>query len=178
MSAGRVHAQASVLLAGGFFVGTLFTRDVTDIEYAIGALIGTILTPDLDVDKGFIGDEYIRRRFGQIAYRIWRGGWHFYRRSVKHGSELSHFPVLGTVFRLVYIFLFAVILPMVVVNFFTPVNFQSEITWWVWQTLPRWKIIVGLMASDFHHYCMDIATTNDKFNLGSLLARKTNYKRR
>lgn len=177
MSTGKVHTQASLMMSAGFLVGTLFTRDVSDVEYAIGALVGTILTPDLDVDKGFVGDAYVKARFGNVAYRLWRACWHFYRRSVKHGSELSHFPVLGTLFRLAYLFFFSIILPTYALAIFFPIDPTTEIFWWYNLVMSHPKIIIGLMASDAHHYVMDIATVDSKFNLESLLRRKTNFRR-
>lgn len=178
MSKGKVHTQASLIMSASFAIGTLFTRNPSDIEYALGALIGTVLTPDLDVDKGFVGDEYVKARFGKAAYHVWRACWHFYRRSVKHGSELSHFPVLGTLFRLAYLFFFSIVIPTYALAIFFPIDPTQEIFWWYNQVMSRPKIIVGLMASDAHHYFMDVATVDNKFNLESLLRFKTNFKRR
>lgn len=178
MSSGKVHTVASLLMSGGFLTGTLFTRDLTDVDYAVGALVGTVLTPDLDVDKGFVGDLYVKQRFGFVAYKVWRGIWHFYRRSVKHGSELSHFPVLGTVFRLAYLFFFAIVIPSVLLSVLFGVDAEAEIAWWAGVMREHWKVVVGLMAADTHHYIMDIATANDKFSLESLLSRRTNFKRK
>lgn len=178
MSSGKVHAQASLILSGGFFLGTFTTGNVADIEYSMGALLGIVLTPDLDVDAGSEVDKYIKRRFGHIPYWIWERCWHFYRRSVKHGSELSHFPVVGTFFRLAYLFFFAFILPYAVLDIFFPVNWEVELSWWIGLVANHWRIVVGLASSDFHHYVMDIATVNGRFNLESLLRRKTNFKRR
>jgi uncharacterized metal-binding protein len=178
MSAGKVHVQASVLMAAGFFVGTLFTRDVSDIEYSIGAMVGALITPDLDVDKAYIGDKYILKRFGKVPHSVWRACWHFYRRSIKHGSELSHFPVVGTVFRLAYLFFFAIVLPSYLMAFFFGIDPAAEVAWWFGKVCQHWKIVVGLTASDTHHYFMDIATVQDTFSLESLLRRKTNFKRK
>lgn len=165
-------------MSAGFTLGTFTTGEPSDIEYALGAFIGTTLTPDLDVDKGFVGDAYVLKRFGKIPYKVWRGIWHFYRRSVKHGSELSHFPVVGTLFRLAYLFFFAVVLPNYFLSIFFPLNPEWEIAWWFGNLCQHWKVVVGLMASDTHHYMMDIATRNDTFSLESLLRGKTNFKRR
>ena len=181
MSKGIVHVQASVILAGAFAI-------MSEPEYAIGALLGTILSPDLDVDKAFIGDKIVRKTFqrkswgkwgiltGTIAHGLWRQCWHFYRKSIKHGSELSHFPVISTLGRIAYLFLFCVIIPSLVLSWFG-FDFLYEVQWYFGILCRFWKVVVGLMGSDFIHYVLDIATVNDSFNVNSLLGAKTRGRR-
>ena len=169
MSKGIVHVQASVILAGAFGI-------MGEPEYAIGAFLGTILSPDLDVDKSFIGDKFILQRLGAIPHRAWRTCWHFYRKSIKHGSELSHFPIISTLGRIAYLFLFCVIIPYMVLSYFG-FDFWYEVNWWFGILCQRWKVVLGLMGSDFIHYALDIATVNDTFNLNSLLSAKTKGRR-
>jgi len=159
MSAGCVHQKASVILAGGFLLGSLVFGP--GIEYAAGALIGIMLTPDLDVDNGYIGNKIIRNKLGHWVEKGWDMLWHFYRRSLKHGSELSHFPVVSTLFRLAYLFFFLIVIPYVVLVIFIPdkLNIRLEFQWWINLILSHYELILGLIGSDLIHWTLDVSTT-------------------
>lgn len=168
MSSGKVHTLASVALATGFTVAALSTYDMDSMQYAAGAVVGIFIQPDCDVDKGFIAYSYIRKRLGDWAEFIWDRIWYMYRRSVKHGSELSHFPVISTLGRLAYFFLFCVVIPNFVLSFFG-LNFSEEVAWWFGKVCQYWRVVVGLMGADFVHWFLDIATVKGQFSLSSLL---------
>jgi Uncharacterized metal-binding protein len=174
VSSGKVHAISSVVLAGGFLAGGLILKDPSCFEYAAGSLAGILLSPDLDVDAKNLSYKFFRKYKTET---LWSALWHFYRKSIKHGSELSHFPVVSTLGRLAYIFLFCITLPNLLLSF-VGWNFREETQWWYWQTLTHWKLWLGLAGSDFIHYVLDIATVQDKFNINSLFSGKTNFKRR
>jgi uncharacterized metal-binding protein len=174
MSSGKVHAAASIALAGGFLIGGAILKDPSCFEYAAGSLAGVLLSPDLDVDAKNLSYKFFRKYKTET---LWSALWHFYRRSIKHGSELSHFPIVGTLGRIVYMFLFCVILPNVVLSWIGW-NFWQETSWWSSLILSHWKVALGLMGADFIHYILDIATVQDKLNINSLFSGKTAYKRR
>jgi uncharacterized metal-binding protein len=159
VSAGCVHQKASLALAGGFLLGSLAFGP--GIEYAAGALVGIMLTPDLDVDKGYIGNKIIRNRMGWLAEKAWDGLWYFYRKSLKHGSELSHFPVVSTLFRLGYLFFFLIVIPYVILALVLPGawNIGSELMWWIELGVRHYRVILGLMGSDLIHWALDVLTT-------------------
>jgi uncharacterized metal-binding protein len=164
VSAGCVHQKASLALAGGFLLGSLVFGP--GIEYAAGALVGIMVMPDLDVDAGNISNKIIRHKLGRNGLGRWveKGWdmlWYFYRKSLKHGSELSHFPVISTLFRLAYLFLFLLVIPYSVVELVAPGawNIWSELHWWLMLIVDHYKIILGLMGSDFIHWGLDILTT-------------------
>jgi len=161
MSAGHVHQKASVFLSLGFMVTCILTLDVTNVLYSIGSLIGIILTPDLDVDNGFIGNTIIRKRVGYFAEYIWDGVWYLYRRSLKHGSPLSHFPVISTLGRIFYIFFIFIVLPHSLFSFlFSPSWDLQYVLNWYWESImSNTKIIFGLMCSDIIHWALDVCTT-------------------
>lgn len=165
MSSGKVHNQASAALAGGFLLYGIITRDPACIEYAAGALAGTLLSPDLDVDAKNLSYKFFRKYKTET---LWSALWHFYRRSIKHGSELSHFPVISTLGRLAYMFFFLVIIPNYILSLFGW-NFEQETLWWANFAIAHWKFTVGLMGIDFIHWFLDIATSDGHFNLDSLL---------
>lgn len=152
------------MLAGGFIIHSLVIDthgiDYATIEYAIGALVGILLTPDLDVDNGYIGNQIIRDRVGWIADKIWDGLWYFYRKSIKHGSELSHLPILSTIGRLAYLYLFVLVIPYAIFELvFHWWSMGSELYWWNHQLVEHYRIIIGLMGSDLIHWALDILTT-------------------
>lgn len=174
MSNGKVHATASIILAGGFLIGGAVLRDPSCFEYAAGSLAGVLLSPDLDVDSRNLSYKFMRRFKTET---LWSALWHYYRGSIKHGSPLSHLPVLGTLGRIAYMFLFCVILPNVALSY-VGWDFWQETSWWAALTMTHWKFWLGLMGSDFIHYILDVATVQDKFNINSLFSGKTAYKRR
>lgn len=169
MSSGRVHTLSAITLATGFAVGALATYDMDSMQYAYGALAGILVSPDCDVDKGFVAYGYIRQRLGDWAEFVWDRVWYMYRRSIKHGSELSHFPVVSTLGRLAYLFLFAVIIPYLILDIVFPIDLGYELSWWFGKICQYWRIVVGLASIDFIHWFLDIATVKGQFNLRSLL---------
>lgn len=160
MSAGCVHKKASVLLASGFIISSS-VYGINGIEYAVGSLLGILLTPDLDVDAGNISNQIIRSRLGSWAEKGWDMLWYFYRRSIKHGSELSHAPVISTVFRLAYLFLFLLVVPYLILAVVLPGawNVEIELRWWYTKIVEYHKVVFGLMGSDLIHWGLDILTT-------------------
>jgi uncharacterized metal-binding protein len=158
MSAGCVHTKGSVILAAGFAVGSLAFG--SGVEYAIGALAGIPLSPDLDVDNGFFMDRIIRERLGAGAEKVWDAFWYPYRASLKHGGPLSHFPVIGTIGRLAYLYFFLLVVPYVAASVLYPGAWDIgyELRWWMDQISGHWKVIIGLMGSDFIHWGLDVMT--------------------
>lgn len=164
MSSGTVHTKASLLLTGGFLFTAVWALDPSLIQYAVGSLIGVLITPDLDVDRGFSGDRYIRQRVGKPVAWVWDRVWHFYRRSLKHGGELSHFPIISTLGRIVYLYFLLIVVPHVVTYLiFSPQWDIRYVLGWYWEKLwVGWRVIFGLMGADTIHYFLDILTTNHK----------------
>ena len=162
MSAGCVHQKASMALAGGFLLVSLVFGP--GHEYVAGALLGIMLTPDLDVDNGYIGNVIIRERLGKLgglANKAWDGLWYFYRKSLKHGSELSHFPIISTIFRLGYLYLFLIVIPYIILAVAIPGawSIQSELAWWLALSAKHYRLILALKGSDLIHWTLDILTT-------------------
>lgn len=164
MSAGTVHRKASIILAVALILQGLLMLDFGGVYRAIGSLLGIVATPDWDVDAGMIMDKTIRNKMGWFAEYLWDGFLYWYRKSLKHGSPLSHFPVVGTMGRILYSFLLIIIIPHAVVYIiFSPSwDFMFVISWYWKQIMERENITYGLMASDFIHWGLDIATTEHK----------------
>lgn len=159
MSAGIVHTKASLMLAGTLGIAAVVRQSPLELWYAVGALVGVMVTPDCDVDNGTIHGKYLRQRLGRAAEFVWDAVWFMYRRSLKHGGELSHFPIISTLGRVVYLYFFVIVLPTVVLSTLFQLDVVSELRWWANQIIHHWRVVVGLMCSDLIHWVLDILTT-------------------
>ncbi len=105
MSSGQHHAGMTKGIASGIGLGAISSYFLSPIEIsfmAIGCLFGLFLSPDADVDGGYIGFWYIRKLFGKPGEFLWSILWTPYQRALKHRSFWSHTPIIGTVVRLLY----------------------------------------------------------------------------
>jgi uncharacterized metal-binding protein len=145
-------------MAVEYTIYSAISLDPTNFEYAIGSLLGVVLHPDLDVNHGRTHSTRYIRKLGLVPSLGWTVVWYPYRKSIKHGSHLSHLPVLGTVGRLVYLFLFAVAIPYLVIAPVLHLNLQQELEWWFRQPFIHYKLVLGLMSADFIHWVLDVST--------------------
>lgn len=104
MSSGATHAGVSLFIGTASITTGFLTQNPDFFAVGAGALSGVLLTPDLDVDNGNISYWFVGKFLGRPGRFIWTLWWSAYARAIKHRSGLSHFPVLGTVLRLIYIF--------------------------------------------------------------------------
>lgn len=157
MSAGKVHTQASIILAGSFLLTGAG-------EPAIGALIGILISPDLDVDNGFTADTYIRNQFGRALEFVWDIVWWPYRKLFKHGSFASHFPIVGTLGRLVYLFVVGLLVPYFILSLVIPGAWSvaAELNWWWERISAHPRLFIGLAGADLIHWALDVSTTEHK----------------
>lgn len=167
MSAGTVHFKASLLMSGGFLLCTILSWNIQLLPLVGGAVTGMYLTPDLDVDNGFYTDQLIRKYIGAWAEWIWKQYWYPYRRSLKHGGPLSHFPPLGTLGRVAYVYITLIALPCLLLYFIYRLDgygwdVWGELIWWWNWIFSHWKFILGLITTDTIHYFLDILTTDHK----------------
>jgi len=104
MSTGREHSASTLGLLLGLGVGYPLGYFIDPIQAPIvvagSALSGFLVGSDLDVDTGNISNHYIRKAFGTDL--LWNVFWRPYRMGKKHRG-LSHVPILGTLFRILYI---------------------------------------------------------------------------
>jgi uncharacterized metal-binding protein len=162
MSSGRVHAKASLILAAGFSIGALISQDARLLRCASGALIGIFIAPDLDLTNGgIVAGNLIRQKVGWAGQRAWKLFWVSYSNSLKHGSWLSHFPLLSTFVRLAYIYFWSVVLFYALSLALLPLGYYYEIKyeliWWVGVFLEP-MFFYGLASSDTIHFFLDILT--------------------
>ena len=132
MASGRSHSIASLTAATCFAVTAIYTVNPALLWTAAGAFVGVALTPDLDHDDGTLS-EYFMRGISDKLQRVWWAYWCPYRKLISHRSFFSHFPIVGTIIRVMYLF------------------------WWLYlagHPLPP-AFINGLVAVDFLHWSMD-----------------------
>ena len=134
MPSGRVHSAVTLT--------TAVLLSCYDPVMAAGALSGIILSPDLDVDTGFIGFGKLRsvRFIGGPAAFVWEWFWKPYAVTFAHRSTTSHGLIISTAIRICYL-----AIPFFVANI------------WVEMTIPAWlgRAIIGLIIVDCLHILMD-----------------------
>lgn len=105
-----------------------------------GILTGLIVSPDLDLDNGFIGFAHIRR-VNRVVSLLWRGFWYPYAKVIKHRNYISHSIFFGTVARVAYM-----AIPLLILNYHgVEMQFPSWAGAW----------FVGLCLSDALHIILD-----------------------
>ncbi|MEB3357821.1 MAG: metal-binding protein [Synechococcales bacterium] len=156
MPSGRTHDRITLWSLPAVVVLSLLRTRSGGLTLAIAAgfLFGALmLGPDLDTRS--------------IHYKRWgvfRWIWIPYRGSMKHRSPLSHWPIVGTVVRVTYVLVWALLL---VLGSLSLVNeaFQLGWTWdemghMVSQSLTThrslvWMLVVGLELGALSHYLAD-----------------------
>lgn len=118
MPNGRTHAAATVITASA--------AAFVDPYIAAGCLAGVFIHPDLDQAETRKG--------------IWYGYWKLYGRLFPHRG-ISHWPMIGTMTRILYL-----AVPIFIFSWVTGYTFD----------LPAFKVIFGLMVADAVHAGMDI----------------------
>lgn len=144
MPSGKVHSSCSAILAVPVFIAGTMLGDVwAGSAAALGCLCGILLTPDLD-QEGISSSEYWIIKYTLGLGFLWTMIWFPYALCCKHRSTVSHFPVLGTTVRLLYL---SAIIGVIL-------YFVGTIPQWNW-ILILWGI-AGLLVSDTAHYIMDV----------------------
>jgi uncharacterized metal-binding protein len=140
MPDGREHsAITTLLIIESAPLLYAFLPDVI-LPVLVGEAITFLVNPDLDVDNGSISMKFIQNILGPIGAGIWKLYWRPYAILMPHRTFLSHFPVVSTFIRFLYI------------------------GWPIWLTWPDliWPtgfwVLAGASASDFHHWFIDMAS--------------------
>jgi uncharacterized metal-binding protein len=155
MPSGKVHAIATCVAAGTLSpVVYLAAQSIpAALAFAGGCMVGLVVTPDLDVRDRDTHSETIMRHARHCLGAIWNVLWWPYARLIpRHRHPLSHWPILGTVLRLVYLLMIPVFLWWGLgrlVSLPSPLPVLSNpLTWWA---------IGGLALVDVLHWGMDRA---------------------
>ena len=176
MPSGATHAKWSAVLAVPCFgAGYLLTRDpVVGGACAAGCLLGIPMTPDLD-QEGLSAAEHRIVKYTLGLGFLWAMVWYPYARICPHRGALSHWPLLGTAGRLLYLALYVGLLAAVGAYF----------DWWAWPqaSAPSWLspespgaraalwALVGLVVSDTAHWAADM-TESPARRAGRLASRR------
>lgn len=161
MSTGKQHAQATTALVFPVAVSSLFLLPHDPLSGAItgavGCLTGLIIDPDLDI-------ENITRSEWQMIKKLWIVGmlwvalWYPYARAIPHRSPLSHWPLLGTAGRVLYLLLLAKLAGAILG---VPVGILAIVQQPLFQV---W--FYGLAVADTVHFIMDVVSTKLKRVIG------------
>ncbi len=148
MASGKVHAACSVALGALSFGGVMGTLGDAKIgaACALGCLAGIFLTPDLDQETRSRSEGILIRASLGLGYG-WLVLWYPYAKLIKHRSPLSHFPIVGTLGRLLYLALWGCIPAYLGFHFRSPPP-------QIWLLL-EWAV-AGLALSDLGHYIFDL----------------------
>jgi uncharacterized metal-binding protein len=145
MPDGRTHTTATIIWsAASLPAGIVCGQGWHSFAITAGAMVGLVLTPDLDIEKGSFSHYIIRRYFGLFSYWIWFIVWWPYAKVIAHRSPVSHFPVFSTALRVGYLLLLAT--PFIV---WSGIKIDEE----VMRTFSFF--FFGLACSDSLHITMD-----------------------
>ncbi|MDX9992711.1 MAG: DUF2227 family putative metal-binding protein [Anaerolineales bacterium] len=133
-------ATAGLLAVAGYFSDPTLLSNNQVIFLVSGCTSGVFLSPDLDVDNGYIGHYYLRRIWviGPILEKIWEIYWWPYAKLIAHRSWASHFPGISTAIRMFLVF-------------FPP--YLAFGTLFTWEFL--FYFWIGLTISDTYHSFAD-----------------------
>jgi uncharacterized metal-binding protein len=156
MPSGRVHSSSTVSLAvASFGLVFYYTHDPKiALAFSLGAASGVFLTPDLDIELQIASKIAISRTFGKVIGKLWYIFWWPYGKLLPHRSWISHFPVISTLIRLIYLFF----LPIFIILSTNTTQF-GEILDFLYNIR---HAIYGLVAADTLHFIMDIISTEIK----------------
>lgn len=150
MPSGRVHSSNTILtsalmLIGSIFADPMYLSNADVLSLVLGCLSGIVLSPDLDVNSGYIGLYYLKRIWiiGPLLSLLWWIFWLPYRWIIPHRSWLSHLPGVSTVLRE---------LVLIVPIYFTLSILRIPLQ-------PAWRFLglftIGLTISDTYHAYAD-----------------------
>lgn len=149
MPGGKVHTALTVATMSGVIAPYAIVQLNGDPWlYVAGCVTGLLITPDLDINNGNISDTFIRR-VSPVAQWLWRLFWTPYALILPHRSTFSHFPFIGTLLRIGYIFL---LLNLFSLLFFLILRmFNTAHPIWIW----NWSFFFGLAHVDIIHWWAD-----------------------
>jgi uncharacterized metal-binding protein len=146
MPSGKVHSSTTIVAAATTIEAVIIYEASRPIEvqslacFLLGLSVGLIMSPDLDLDKNI--------NFSRLGI-IWRLLWWPYTKAISHRSFVSHFPIISTIIRMLYIGL----VPAVIAFVLGLRIYNVQVYWMMFIGL------LGLMTSDIAHYYQDVTTS-------------------
>ena len=141
MPNGRRHTIASCVVGAASGAALILYSPEAAFWCTTGALAGILLTPDNDL-RGNITYHYVKKYAGLPAYFLWKLVWWCYG-FIPHRSPLSHAPVLSTIIRLLYLWLWIL-----------PIWYYLQLPWPTFSVNAGWWLI-GLGLADIAHGWLD-----------------------
>lgn len=101
MSSGKVHRRFNNIFTVGATGGALvFGGLEAALPVFVGCVAGTAITPDYDLNANLPSSLLTKL---PIISTIWKGMWRPYQELLGHRSFFSHFPIVGTTGRILYL---------------------------------------------------------------------------
>lgn len=168
MASGKTHSKVSTITGIVICSSAILQPSQWVNILAIGAscsLLGQFISPDWDVDNGYIGHTHAKK-FGYIFYTFYRKLIRPYQLCFKHRSFFSHFPVISSVIRIVYLAFPPVILLFMDDDwkyYIAPALLRSSImsipiALFLYNFVPEDMLIlmsIGIIISDTMHWIFD-----------------------
>ena len=163
MPSGQVHRKATLALAPiagltAAYVAGMFGQQTglpdglrAGLACVLGVLMTLAVSPDLDLLESSFNSKMRHKK----KFLPWWILWYPYSISIPHRHPLSHFPLLGTFIRLIYL-LSVVCLGVAILLFFDVIS----VDFLLYIIPPRWAIlwlVTGMAVSDIAHWFMDIS---------------------
>ncbi len=156
MASGENHVKATALIAlpAGVLAALSGAGWLAGAACSLGCLSGIILSPDLDVEHRTRSEYLVYRYMGRFLGAAWFAFWWPYARLIPHRHPLSHWPVMGTLGRILYIYFaggalwFAAAWMIRGRGVWMPLGDWLESIYFIWG-------ILGLGLADALHFLMD-----------------------
>ena len=156
MADGRTHGTVTAILAtAGGLLGTALTGNLAAAAVAAaGCLFGLVCDPDLDQPGITQAEGRLLRKMWVLGV-VWFAVWYPYGKAIPHRHPLSHWPIVGTVGRLLYLSLVGLLIYWVIGGL------SPDAAHWVALQVGRipgefirW-FVFGLAVSDTAHWLFD-----------------------
>jgi len=162
-SDGELHARITVILAPLCFLAGLILFDIdTAWLVFIGCMFGLVCGPDLDL-RGISFNESIWFAIPLVGWLLgftWQIVWYPYA-YFSHHRGASHWPIIGTGMRLVYLY----VASCIILTFINVAGGQCFPETWIqlkFISISDWMVpaAIGLAVSDLGHIGRDIITSD------------------
>lgn len=151
MPSGVVHRKVTYALAvGAGIVTTAIAGPVEGVAIAAGVTATVAVHPDLDI----VDATWRSKRTTPLV--LWWLFWLPYARSMRHRSPLSHWPIVSTIVRVIY--LLAIPISILAVAAWSGADLE-----WLYSPIGEYGwvfrvVLLGMCMSDTLHWMLDKGT--------------------
>lgn len=132
--------------AGALFYFSNLSSLLYSCNVSLGALAGILISPDLDLMETGNYSLVLLRKHSTWLANAYRWFWWPYAK-LSHHRGISHWPVIGTLLRACYIFLWIIVIQIILIFFGVRYSLNYNLL------APE---LVGLMLADFTHIVLDV----------------------